>query len=600
MLAAAAGGAALSQPQWCIAQGEDGAIGLVPGSLLRRVPGALFSARLDPAAVAMRSDRLHGSSSLKTPTATRHGHHGTLEAIEKATLRGAEVVRPTQTASAKSGPRSRDMVDEDDEVAHALPLQGRRQSSLQERLSAFCDASSAIISTHGEPHTTDTAIASPRAARVTETASDRNCSEKDEKRRLMKEEARVRAELHWLTDDLAPRLQVACTEAQVELEKLQQDGRHANAVGSCASSCRSPDSPNLLAAVDREHERVAGLLEKVEALQTELEHEASADAVGEPQKSQPSNGHDFTAISSRCELGESSAPAVFRARSTDADPPRPLEPRRSSHDDAATQGLQASDLYMVEKLRLLVAEEMETVDSYRSQKLALQQRLSRLAELIEEVAAEEASLKKSETALHELLDGRTSEPVVDFAWPRTLQGLTDEEDAALSASVHMFDKYKRKLQLITGGIQCCSSTNAPNSSADMSLLADSSAAVSSATAAAGATERSGLSTTTCAETLNRRTHSNGCASMCGESSAAATHTSSHVEHLRQVLKTGDRELAQLQAKLKAAQEYCDTYGPIARELDAQLQRGERILAERKKYLADLQAAESGEALRSVC
>ncbi|CAG9571234.1 hypothetical protein LMJF_14_0500 [Leishmania major strain Friedlin] len=548
----------------------------------------------------MHSDHLQGPSSLKALTTTRHSHHGTLEASEKATLCGAEVVRPTQTPSAKSRSRSRDLADEDDEVAHALPLQGRRHSSLQERLNAFCDASSAIMWTDGEPHTTGTATASPLAARVTETASDRNCSEKDEKRRLMKEEARVRAELHWLTDDLAPRLRVACTEVQVQLEKLQQDERHVNAVRSSASSCRSPDSPHLLATIDREHERVAGLLERVEVLQAELEREASADAVGEPQKSQPSNGHDVTASSTRCELGESSPPAAFRARSIDAGPPGPLEARHSRHDDVATQGLQSPDLCMVEKLRLLVAEELETVDSYRSQKLALQQRLSRLAELIEDVAAEEASLKKSETALHELLDGRTSEPVVDFAWPRTLQGLTDEEDAALRASVHMFDKYQRKLQLITDGGQCSASANVPSSSADMSLLANSSAAASSPTAAAGATERSGLRTATCAATPNRRTHSNGGASICSESSAVATPTSSRVEHLRQVLRTGDRELAQLQAKLKAAQEYCDTYGPIARELDAQLQRGERILAERTKYLADLQAAESGEALRSVC
>ncbi|CBZ24910.1 hypothetical protein, unknown function [Leishmania mexicana MHOM/GT/2001/U1103] len=581
MLAAAPGGAALSQPQWCIAQREDGAIGLAPGSLLRRVPGALFSACLDPAAVVMHSDRLQGPSSLKPPTATRRGHHSTLEAREKATLRGAEEIRPTQTPSPKSGSRWCDMADEDDEVADALQLQGRRQSSLQERLNAFCDASSAIMSTHGEPHTTDTAISCPLAAHGTETASDSKCSEKDERRRLMKEEARVRAELHWLTDDLAPRLQVACTEAQVALEKLQQDGRRTNAVGSSASSDRSADSPNPLAALDREHERVAGLLEKVEALQTELDREASADAVGKPQKSHLSHGHDAT------------------ASSIDAGPPGPLEARHSRHDEVTTPDLKAADPYMVETLRLLVAEEMETVDSYRSQKLALQQRLSRLDELIEEVAAEEASLRKSETALHELLDGRTSEPVVDFAWPRTLQGLTDEEDTALSASVHMFDKYKRKLQVITGGSQSSSSTNAPSSSADVSLLANTSTA-SSATAAAEATERSGLTATTCAGTPNRHTHSNGRASMCDGDSAVTTPTSSRVEHLRQVLKKGDRELAHLQAKLKAAQEYCDTYGPIARELDEQLQRGERVLAERKKYLADLQAAENGEALRSDC
>ncbi|GET87075.1 hypothetical protein, unknown function [Leishmania tarentolae] len=574
VLAATDGGAVLSQPKWCIAQREDGAIGLVPGSLLRRVSGVLSSAQPGLETVSMHSDRLQDPSSLKTPAAT---HHSTLEAIEKATLRGAAVLRPTQTTKTKAESRSRDMVDEDDKAADALQLQERWHPIQKNHLNAFCDGASEILSAHRESHSTDTIIASPLAARGAEMASDNNYSEKDEKRRIIEEEARVRAELHWLTDDLAPRLQVACTEAQAKLAKLQLDGRRTNAVGSSASSRGSADSPNPLEALDREYEQVTGLLEKVEALQNELGREASSDAVGEPQKSQPSSGRDATASSARCEVGESSA-----------------------RHDVTAQGLKAPDSYMVEKLRLLMAEEIETVNSYRSQKLVLQQRLSRLAELIQEVAAEEASLKESETALHELLGGQTSENVVDVAWPRALQGLTDEESAVLSASVHMFDKYTRKLQLLTDDRHCNSPTNAPSSSAEVSLLANSPTA-SAATAATRGTERNGVTTSTYAETPNRPTHSTGRASsLSHEKSTVATPISSRVEHLRQVLEKGDRDLAQLQEKLKAAAEFCDTYGPIARELEEQLKRGERILAEKKKYLADLQAAGNREALRIVC
>ncbi|CAJ1019585.1 hypothetical protein, conserved [Leishmania lindenbergi] len=593
MLVSAAGGAALSQPQWCIAEREDGAIGLVPGSLLQRVPGALFFARHGVAAVTAHRGGSPDPPSLKPSTATRRGHHRTVEASGRAPSRGFEVVRTTQTPSASSGSPGNDVSEKDDKVGYentdvvdALQLQRRRQSSLQGRLNAACATPLTAMLTHKEPQTTTSTTSLPTAARGTETASDSDCSEEDEQLHLMKEEARVRAELRWLMDVVLPRLQAACTKAQARLEKLRQDERCANVVASTSSFSSSVDPPNPLAALDREHEGVAGLLERVEALQVELAREASAGAVSEPQRSQSLSGNVLTVSSPRCESGDSSAPAVFRSLDFDAAPPRPLKALHRCRDDVTANAPKAPDSHIVEKLRLLVIEEMETVGSYRSQKLALQQRLSRLAELMQEVASEEASLKESETALHRLLEEGTSEFAVDFAWPRTLQGLTDEEEVVLSSSVHILDKYTRKLQLIADDGQCSTSTNLMSSSVDVSPLANAPIA--------------SLDTATCAATPDRQTHSNSRAAMSEGSSTVTTPTPSRVDHLRQVMERGGRELAQLQTKLKAAQRFCDTYGPIAQEIDEQLRRGERILAEKKKYLAALQAAESGEALRNVC
>ncbi|KAG5509385.1 hypothetical protein JKF63_06695 [Porcisia hertigi] len=265
-----------------------------------------------------------------------------------------------------------------------------------------------------------------------------------------------------------------------------------------------------LEALDREHEHVKGLLEEVGKLQAELAREASADGFGEPGRSPPFNGSD-------------------------------------------------SDSHMVQKLRLLVKEERETVDSYRSQKLALEQRLSRLAELMHEAAAEEASLKDSETALLELLGGQASEHAVDFSWPRTLKGLTAEEEAALCGFLQTFDKYTRKLQLLTGHSQ--HATSPTSRSVEMRQLADTPTV--SFTSVANV---SGLDTV-----------------------ASTTPTPLRIKHLREVMDKGNSELARLQVKLKAAQEFCQTYGPIAREIDAQLRCGEGILAEKRKYLEDLNA-----------
>ncbi|KAG5505098.1 hypothetical protein JIQ42_04284 [Leishmania sp. Namibia] len=589
-LASAADGAVLSPPRWCIAQREDGTIGLVPGSLLQRVPGVLFSRR-NASAVEVHCDRLQSPSSLETPTATRRGQRGASEVSEKSAVRGADVVRPTQTTSEKSDSLGNHVPDRDGkvdyrdvDVADALQLQRRRPSTLQERLDTFVDAPFTAILARKEPHATASAVSSPIAPCGAETAGGVDCSEKCEQLRLMQEEARMRAELHWLTDEVVPRLQAACTEEQAKLEKMQQDGCCRSAADFSSSSCGSESSLNPLAALEREQARVAGLLERAISLQAGLAREALVDAVREPQRSMPPNGSDLTVRNAGCEAREPSVSAALGPRNFDAGLPGPLKGSRASRGNVAAQGLKAPKSCVVEKLRLLVTEETETLDSYRAQRLALHQRMSRLAELMQDVAAEEASLKESETALHRLLGRQTCDLAVDFAWPRTLQGLTDEEEASLRASLHTFDKYTRKLQRIADEDQCGTSMNDTSSSVDMSLLL-------------GAPPAS-LGTTTCAASPDQRLHSNGRALTCERERTVAAPTSSRLEHLREVMEKGGRELAQLQAKLEAAQRFCDTYSPVAREIEEQLRLGERLLAAKKQYLTNLQVAESGDSLTS--
>ncbi|KAG5483168.1 hypothetical protein CUR178_04743 [Leishmania enriettii] len=588
--ASTADGAVLSPPRWCIAQREDGSIGLVPGSLLQRVPGALFSRR-NAAPVEVHCDHLQGPSWSGTPTATRRGQRGASEASEESAARGADVVRPTQTTSKKSDSLGNHVPDGDGkvdygdvDVADALQLQRRRPSTLQERLDTFGEAPLTAFLAGREPHATTSAVSSPIAPCGAETACGVDCSEKCEQLRLMQEEARMRAELHWLTDEVLPRLQAACTEEQAKLEKMQQDGCCRSAADSSSSSCGSERSLNPLEALEREQARVAGLLERARSLQAGLAREALVDAVREPQRSMPRNGSDLTVRNAGCEAGEPSVSAALGPRNIGAGLPGPLKGLCASSGNVAAQGLKAPGSCVVEKLRLLVTEEMETLDSYRAQRMALHQRLSRLAELMQDVAAEEASLKESETALHRLLGGQTCDLAVDFAWPRTLQGLTDEEEASLRASLHTFDKYTRKLQRIADEDQCGTSIKDTSSSVDA--------------AATGAVECSRLGTTACAASPDQRLHSNGCSLTCERERTVAAPTSSRLEHLREVMEKGDCELAQLQAKLEAAQRFCDTYSPVAREIEEQLRLGERLLAAKKQYLKDFQVLESEDALAS--
>ncbi|KAG5483306.1 hypothetical protein LSCM1_04849 [Leishmania martiniquensis] len=598
-LTSVADGVALSLPRWCIAQREDGAIGLVPGSLLQRVPGVLFSPR-NAAAVAVHHDCSQIPLSKQTCTPTRRGQHSASEASVNATFRAADVVIPTQATSEKRDSLGDHWPEEDgkvdhggDRVAGTLQLQRRWQSTLHERLDSFGDIPPTSVPTDRGLCTTASAVPAPIAPRGTENASDMDDSGGCEQLRLMEEEARVRAELHWLTEEVVPRLQAVCTEEQARLEKWRQHPCCRSAADSSSPSGDSASSPNPLADLDREHKRVMGLLERAESLKAGLTRDVLGGAAREPQKSRLSTGSDLAVSSAGCEAGEASTSVVLGAGDLDRGSPGPLKEKDSRCDKATSQGPKAPASHIVGKLRLLVAEETETLDSYRSQRLALQQRLSQLMELMHEVAAEEASLKESETALHRLLGGRTSDLVVDVAWPRTLQGLTDEEEAALRASLHTFDKYTRKLQRITDDGQCGASTNDKSSSADASLSANVS--TTSAAAATGAAERSRLSAGTSAAPPDRRLHSNGRASVCESESAVAAPASSRLEHLRKVMEKGDRKLAQLQAKLEAVQQFCDTYSPVAREIEEQLQLGERVLAAKKKYLAGLQVTERGEA-----
>ncbi|KAK7197512.1 hypothetical protein NESM_000701000 [Novymonas esmeraldas] len=532
-------GAIVSQPSWCIAQREDGAVGLVPGSLLLRVPGARFALRQEGDAATRHSDPSCGvaSSSSMPPEADSY------------------------TGEAENG----DDDDDGDDATDALQLQRRRQSSLQDRLEAFHRAAfdappTAVKPLSSTPHPSPPAP--PCSAGAEQSLSE---SEREEHRKLAQQAAQVRAELRWLLSDVVPRLQDAHTRA--EGTAMSDDHR--------SPAADTPPTATLRAAEahTRELEGVAQLLHRAEALHAELGRLATTRTVSMPDSSPPPplasssstdgaasmlNARDVNVASSSSTTTVTAAVSVKGTTATDS--------------AAKAPSTAATDRHAMSTLRRLVKEERETVGLYQSQTETLRQRLTQLAALMSEAAVETASLSESETALHCLL-GTSSDSMraAEVDWPRTLPGLTAEEEEALSASLRVYDKYTRKLRLLADGGKC---GHAVSSSVEHSVLTNTS-----------------INSSACAVTpIQSACVTDGTPSTNNGSDTTATPTPTRVEHLRHVKEKGDRELAQLQTKLEDVQRFCDTYGPIAHEIDEQMRRGERLLRERQLALKQLAAS----------
>lgn len=97
----------------------------------------------------------------------------------------------------------------------------------------------------------------------------------------------------------------------------------------------------------------------------------------------------------------------------------------------------SADVFMNELVRC----ERETLASYLCQADRLVKRQEKLNSLLASLEEESRSLEKSERALVGLVG---ASPAGEEEWPRALDGLTDEENAALANYVRLYDKFIAK------------------------------------------------------------------------------------------------------------------------------------------------------------
>ena len=555
--------------QWCIAQREDGAVGLVPVSVLHRVPGARF---------------LHRGVASSTPRGSRHCD----PEVDKSTIQiacGDEQRAMKRHGLGQCETSSSSSEEDDDAVEDAMELQKRRKTSLKDRLRALTspgtcvtplhrDRSSACAAATSSPSPTQARSSkhrsrsvSPSVEAVVKTEDDEECAQ------LMDEAARTSAEVEWLSRTVVARLCEACEAVQREVAEAEREATGQNdevpartlSNVTCAAIRREEKD-----VATEEEAHLAAQMKVAIALKAWLDRRADSDeAEAADDKFFPplseSSDADLAGLFSSCDINCASS-AKNKTHNTD-------DGRRLG--GSAPQ----QDSYRIDQLRHVVQEESETIECYRDQRCKLQQRLASLEELTQELAAEGTALATSETALQAIVAAQAQSHDNSVApWPRTLPGLTEEEEAALCSSVAMCDKYTRKLKALDPTFQ-----SRLSSSLDLSEIGGGQASARSITTAAD----KGVPSTP--PTTPDRRH----AAQAADTAASPGRTTSPsdaarvVEHLRQVLDTGDRKCAQLQAKLQALQDFCVAYGPAAREIEEQLQRGQHILAEKRNFLAQL-------------
>ncbi|KPA77216.1 hypothetical protein ABB37_07124 [Leptomonas pyrrhocoris] len=548
--------------QWCIAQREDGAVGLVPVSLLHRVPGAAFTLRSTSPAATATGQQQGGVSSLQRRD---------VRALETKSL------LPQDT-------------DGEADVEDEVLLRRRRQTSLQDRVQALQSSSRPVklllqenLRTTATGATTPSSPSSSSCGHVRRPAH-RNATtyppaegakdEDVERAQLTDEAAHMSAELLWLQSDVLPRLSAACEAAQVKLLTEEKEER----MRTTDSPSRSWTAPNAECgiAAEQQRQRVAEQLTVAHALRAWLERKAAHSS------DRDSSGDDENGV-------------LFAADAhTHADTVKVLSSRDLNRPSGGDSDKRESTCfpddnknhvaYRVDHLCRLVEEERETMRSYRDQTRELRQRLASLHQLSSDLAAEEAALQPSELALKIVVAAQAgnADPSAD-PWPRTLPGLTEEEDEALRSSVAMRDKYARKLQAID---PTC--FRGPTTAANSLDLSDINGGLVSARSLTTSTEEKNLFSRLL-DTPERPANApaTDTATGAGVNTPLSYGSAQVVERLRLVLAKGDGEYAQLQAKLNTLQEFCDTYGPTAREIDAQLQRGRHILAKKRNHLAQL-------------
>ncbi|KPI82770.1 hypothetical protein ABL78_8218 [Leptomonas seymouri] len=563
--------------QWCIAQREDGAVGLVPSSLLHRVPGVSFTLRRpSPTTAEQRRQQ-------SPPTTVRRDPESGVSAVispypSKQRVGALELRRLRQHDS-----------DEEEDVEDMVQLQ-RRRAGVQARVQTLQSPSRDVKPLLGETlkksaatplsDSSDAHARQPTHMNKSVPPDPDGGNEDVERLQLMDEAARMSAELRWLRRDVVPRLLTACTAAQGAGKTAEEDMKTPQPSSSSAAAAASPSTRVTRRGVTEEEkemaaeqQRLAEQLEVARALKAWLGRQAA-----QPSDNDSNNEEDADLLRLANAMQHSGMMKPFSSR--DMNLPSGNGTGKEGDAPYCTETTMRCNSHRSGQLCRLVREESETMHCYREQQRSLQQRLSSLNQLTSELTAEERVLGMSEMALKIVMAARTENVDSTAApWPRSLPGLTDEEEAALCASVAMYEKYARKLQAL--GPLDESGFNANN--ADLRDVKGSLAGTQSATPC---TDKSILSSLQATPERGPNTRAADALAGVGATSPSAS-PAKVVENLRQVLEKGDHEYLQLQTKLKALQEFCSTYGPAAHDIEVQLQRGQRILAEKRNYLVQL-------------
>lgn len=375
---------------WCIAQREDGELGLIPSVLLQKTPGPPFS--LFQVATAQQQKR----------TATTRHFDPLLDTSMTPVLTEKDI----------------------NETAAGRPKQWYRVTG---------PVSSVSPGELGEQHCF-LSLDTPQPLDEPSTGGDgeETCLQ------LGQEAAEMEADIGWLSQCVLPQVREA-----IEMKK------HPAAPPITHQQVTTTAAAASISTLEERSRQLKSLATIAEQLLQWL-HGDSGIAASCGSDAEGDLLQDLAAAIDGMELKSGTSPSSMASNTRDA----PRGGEVAAHYLSTSVGVSPPLSMTTKRLYALIAEERETHQWYILQEKELQKRRRSMQLLRRQLSDESATLSVSEVAIapyreqiKRWLNQKNVAEATDAVerWPCHVDGLTEEEDATLRAHLHTVEKYRRKL-----------------------------------------------------------------------------------------------------------------------------------------------------------
>lgn len=400
---------------WCVAEREDGVIGLVPSVLLSTAPPTRGVGGLCVWSAGASGRDHHGAASdgaahgEAQPSSSSPVNERVIAGLRCRMVKGGGVTERKSghhSASVAAEARSSndyEKPDEGEEEEEEVVARSRRRRMVSPQMDGDTAEDSTVLpSAQREPPLPALSLYN------VPSSLGRTKAQREEVIRLTEELASLEWQCEWL-QFVTARVRAELPSTTTTTTAAQNDNADAAAAAADREAVTEPPCPPSDAV----------------PLSDQTDHT-------DEQQQQQRNATQLDTLRWACD----EARRLLREREqlTAPDSDCPVQ-------DRVLTGVELPPTWPVNAITECLWAEYDTLASYNRQHAQLRSRLAKRRDLLAQLEAESTALRTSEEALKRISE---APPDDGFPWPRELDGATGEEAAALGTYVCLFDKYTAK------------------------------------------------------------------------------------------------------------------------------------------------------------